>query len=663
LTPEAPGYLACYGNLLSPTDDESGRVDVSRDKQLSTLLSEFARTLATDFPIQGILDHLIDRIVEVLPVTAAGVTLQSPGTGPHRLAATNDAAWRFELLQTTTGEGPCVTAHRTGEAVMVRDLRAGDHRFPQFCTAANEGGLAAVFSLPLRHAGGRLGALDLYRDTPGPLDAADMEDAQTLADVAAAYLLNARARQDAADAADLLLTSTLHDALTGLPNRVLLQQRLEHAAERARRTHSPAAVLFVDLDSFKQVNDTFGHPIGDALLIAVAHRLSELLRPSDTLARLSGDEFVLLCEDLEEVDDIEQLAERVEQAVHTPFTLSTTDTVLDGATRPDEVSGSIEVSITASIGMAFAAGADGISQRLVRTADTAMYQAKRKGGAGHQLLDLREAGEASERLELQQELRRAFHEDQLSVACQPIVQTHDGHVTGVEALLRWTTPPRGVVSSALIIAIAEQSALITEIGAWVLERACRDHVEWAATYPQTPLVLAVNVSVRQLMSQGFAPSVADILKRTGMDPTSLVLEMTEGIFLDGPRALIVLADLKTLGLRLALDDFGTGFSSLSYLRQFPVDIIKIDQGFVADIGREPTGVKILSAVTHLAHALDMTVIAEGIETAEQRDEIAALGCELAQGFFYSPAVMAPAIASLLHSSGEGPTRLPQVYAT
>ena len=630
---------------------------MSRDKQMSDLLIEFARTLVTDFPIQGILDHLIDRIVDVLPVTAVGVMLLSPGTDEHRLAATNDAAWRSELLQTTSGEGPCVIAYRTGNAVMVPDLRAGDNRFPEFCAAASEAGLAAAFSFPLRHGSGRLGSLALYRDTPGPLDACDMEAAQTLADVAAAYLLNARARQDAEDAADLLRTSTLHDALTGLPNRVLLQQRLEHAAERAHRNHSPAAVLFVDLDNFKQVNDTHGHPIGDALLVAVADRLSGQLRPSDTLARLSGDEFVLLSEDLESADDIEALAERIEQAFHTPFTLST-QTSPDGAAHREPDGDSVEVSITASIGMAYAGGADGISQRLVRTADTAMYQAKRKGGGGHQLLDLREAGSASERLDLQQDLRRALHDDHLSVAYQPIVRTHDGRVTGVEALLRWNEPPRDAVPTALLIALAEQSSLIIDLGVWILERACRDLATWAARYPHTPLELAVNVSARQLMSLGFVASVVDILDRTGINPAWLILEMTEGIFLDGPRALIVLADLKILGVRLALDDFGTGFSSLNYLRQFPVDIIKIDQGFVADIGREPAGVKILTAITHLAHALELTVVAEGIETTEQRDEIASIGCELAQGFFYSPAIMASALSALLDRAGSRPLELP-----
>jgi diguanylate cyclase (GGDEF)-like protein len=591
----------------------------------------------------------------VLPISAAGVTLLSPGHGPHLVAASNDAALRFVRLQTTTGEGPCVTAYLTGEAVTVADLRFGDDRFPQFCTEAAEAGIAAVFSFPLPNGGGRLGALDLYRETPGALDSADLAAAQTLADVTAAYLLNAQARQDTNEAAKTLRASALHDALTGLPNRVLFQERLEHAAERARRSRKPAAVLFVDLDHFKEVNDTYGHQIGDALLVAVARRMGELVRPGDTLSRPSGDEFVLLCEDLDSPDDITMLAERLQQAFSTPFSLS----LHDPAARAAVGSTSLELSITASIGMAFARGADDIGQHLVRAADTAMYQAKRKGGGVHQVLDLREAEAAADRDRLQIDLRRAFHEELLTVAYQPIVTTSDGRVTAVEALLRWTDPQRGAVPPALLVAVAEQSSLIVDIGLWVLERACRDHAVWVQNHPHRFMHLAVNVSVRQLMSVGYVASVAAVLDLTGMNPAALVLEMTEGIFFDGPRALTVLADLKTLGVRLALDDFGTGFSSLSYLRRFPVDIIKIDQEFVTDVGLEPAGVKILSAVTHLAHALDMTVIAEGIETAAQRDEITMIGCELAQGFFYCPAITAPSLDALLRSADHTPMTLPQ----
>ncbi len=550
-------------------------------------------------------------------------------------------------MQTATGQGPCVAAYQSGEAVSLPDLVSGDGRFPDFCALAADAGLAAVFTFPLRHNDGRLGALDLYRDTAGPLDPQDMAAAQTLADVAAAYLLNAQARQEAQQTAERLRASTLHDALTGLPNRVLLQQRLEHAAERAQRSHTDAAVLFADLDGFKQVNDTYGHPIGDALLVAVAGRLSALLRPGDTLARVSGDEFVILCEDLHAASDVEMLAVRIDEAFTAPFTLADTG----GA--------AVEVRISASVGMAFAGRAEDIGHQLVRDADIAMYQAKRKGGAAHQVIDLREAGRTANHLELRHDLRAAFSRDELSLSYQPIVRAVDGRVTGLEALLRWDHPDRGAVPAPTMVAIAEESSLITAIGAWVLERSCKDRMQWLRQHPDGPLDLAVNVSARQLMGSGFRDTVARILDTTGMDPAALILEVTESIFLDdGPRAMTVLAGVKELGVRLALDDFGTGYSSLSYLRRFPVDIIKIDRGFVDEIRTKPTGGAIIAAITNLAHVLGLVVTAEGMETAQQHDEVVAIGCEFAQGFHYAGPLAVAEVTARLEADPSGRLHLP-----
>ncbi len=243
------------------------------DDKLSAVLSEFARTMITDFPIQGILDHLITRIVEVLPVSSAGVTLISSELSPRYVAASDDSALRFERLQTEMRQGPCITAYVSGESVSVADLRFEDDRFPEFAPAALASGLAAVFAFPLCHGDGRLGALDLYRDAPGELEVHDMEAAQMLADVTAAYLINAQIREEARVTSDLFHHSALHDPLTGLPNRLLIRERLEHAVQRAKRSHTNTAILFVDLDRFKYVNDTHGHQIGDELLLAVANRL------------------------------------------------------------------------------------------------------------------------------------------------------------------------------------------------------------------------------------------------------------------------------------------------------------------------------------------------------------------------------------------------------
>jgi diguanylate cyclase (GGDEF)-like protein len=588
------------------------------EHQLSEVLSEFARTLVTDFPIQAILDHLVERIVDVLPVTAAGVTIISPGVGPRYVAASDEAALRFEALQTELGEGPCLAAYRTGNVVTVPDLTT-ELRFPTFVPRALETGLAAVFTFPLKHGDEGLGALDLYRDTPGPMSARAMAAAKTLADVASAYLLNAQARADLRAAFVRSQESSLHDALTGLPNRVLLLERLEHAVLRGRRSGKMTAVLFADLDDFKLVNDTYGHHVGDELLVGIAKRLLRVLRPGDTLARLSGDEFVILCEDLDMESQVEAIAARVNSALSVPFMLSSTT-----------------IAITASVGIAFASREDQVPEQLLQDADVAMYQAKRRGGARHQIIDLREQHIAEERASLQRDLRGAAGRGELRAEYQPIVQSVSGRITGVEALLRWAHPSRGLLPPMTLVPLAEQSGLISEIGRWVLEQACPDRRRWQSDPQHDDLAVAVNVSPHQLMSPDFAATVESVLIDTGTDPRLLTLEVTESVFVqDGERALVVLNDLKDLGVMLALDDFGTGYSSLSYLKRFPIDILKIDQTFVADIGRDAASQAIVSAIIELAHVLVMKVVAEGVETADQHQRLVALGSDFCQGFYFA----------------------------
>jgi len=611
-------------------------------EQLSEVLGEFARTMVTDFPIQGILDHLVKRIVDVMPVTAAGVTLISPGLEPRYVAASDTSALRYEKLQSELGEGPCLAAYHTGEAIAVPELTKDD-RFPKFAPRAVDAGLAAVFTFPLNHGDLRLGALDLYRDAPGPLSAESMGMAQTLADVAAAYLINAQARSDLQDSSDQSRDAALHDPLTGLPNRVLMLERLEHAFQRGRRSGRTTAVFFLDLDEFKAVNDTYGHLIGDQLLVAVAGRLTEVLRPGDSLARLSGDEFVVLCEDLADSSEANEIAVRFDEALAEPFVLS-----------------GVELQIDASIGIAFTGSSTDAPEELIHDADLAMYRTKRHRERGHHVVDLRELHLAERQAGLARSLPGAAERNELHIEYQPIVNTLDGQLTGVEALLRWTHPSRGAVSPTVFIPFAEQSGQIIELGHWVLEQACSDRQRWQRQQPDQ-FFLSVNVSPHQFMSVGFAHTVAAILDRTGTDPGMLTLELTERVFVhDKERAHVVLGDLKNIGVKLALDDFGTGYSSLGYLDSLPIDTIKIDQTFIAKLTADPGQHTIVSSIIQLAHGLGMTVVAEGVETVEQHHALTKLGADACQGFCFARPMPARAITALIHRSADDITlpRLP-----
>jgi diguanylate cyclase (GGDEF)-like protein len=612
-------------------------------EDLSDVLSEFARTMVTDFPIQGILDHLVRRIVEIMPITAAGVTLIAPGLDPRYVAASDQAALRYEKLQTELGEGPCLAAFETDQAISVPDLRR-EHRFPRFSPRALDSGLGAVFTFPLRHRAVQLGALDLYRDSPGPLSPASLTAAQTLADVAAAYLINAQARADLQDSSDQSREAALHDPLTGLPNRVLMLELLEHAFRAGRRSGKISAVFFVDLDRFKGVNDTYGHQVGDELLVAVARRLTGMLRPGDSLARLSGDEFVILCEDLGAHAGADPIALRLNAELSRPFVLSTMD-----------------VRVSASIGIAFSGNHVEAPEELLRDADLAMYRSKRGRVTSPDVLDLRQLHLAGHQIGLARSLPGAIERGELHLEYQPIVDAIEGRVTGVEALLRWTHPSRGPVSPAGFIPFAEQSGLIIELGRWVLLQACSDRHHWQLQ-SAAEIAISVNVSAHQFMSAGFAATVATALATTSTDPALLTLEVTESVFVrDEERALVVLAELKELGVKLALDDFGTGYSSLAYLNTLPIDTLKVDQTFIAKLTADPGSQAIVTAIIGLAHGIGMTVVSEGVETAQQHQRVRQLGTDLCQGFYFARPMPITAVDSLFHQvpAGASAPRLPQ----
>jgi diguanylate cyclase (GGDEF)-like protein len=615
------------------------RAPVEIEQRFTDVLSEFARTLTTDFPIQAILDHLVGRIVDLLPVGAAGVTLIPADAEPQFIAASDEMAFRHEQLQTELGEGPCLEACRTGQAVAVPDL-AHDDRFPRFRRRGLAEGLGAVFTFPLSHGTHRLGALDLYRGTPGDLDEREMAIARTLSDVAAAYLLNAHRRSALERSAERDRHQAVHDDLTGLPNRVLFLQRLGQAIPRVHRRGETLAVLLVDPDRFKGVNDTYGCAFGDLLLVEVAARLSDLVRPVDTVARLGGDAFAILCEDLDD-EGAEALAARIGESLGQKF-------ILQG----------IEVRITTSIGIATALSATDPPERVLGDADAATAHAKHLGGARQARVDPELAARRDRRAVLARDLPQALGRGQLWIAYQPIVATSDGGIHGAEALLRWDHPTLGSIAPDTIIPLAEHSGLIHEIGLWVLRQACSDRHRWDGGEGVGRFVIAVNVSARQLVAPGFAAAVAEVLRATGTEPTDVALEVTEGIFIrDAGGALSVLDDLARLGVILSLDDFGTGYSSLRYLKQFPVTALKIDRAFVADLGHEPKSQLIVSAIIELAHGLSMTVVAEGVGTAEQYEWVRALGCDHSQGYYFSRPVPATDLDQLMAPGHPNP-RLP-----
>jgi diguanylate cyclase (GGDEF)-like protein len=345
--------------------------------RLSDVLTEFALTLVEDVPNTKILDHLVRRIVDVLPVTSAGVTLITAGNDARYVAASDQAAHRYETLQTELSEGPCLLSYDSGHPVLVPDMHL-EQRFPSFGPAATAAGLGAVFTFPLFHGHGRFGALDLYRSTPGPLSSEEVEAAQTLANVAAVYLINAQKHAEAADRAQFMVHMATHDDLTGLPNMRLLRERIEQAGRRATRSETSAALLFLDLDDFKRINDSFGHENGDRLLCGIANRLVRLVRPGDTVARIHGDEFVLLCEDLLDRTDVEAIVDRIRLSFERPFLL-----------------GEHRVTVSASIGTAFSEAAGQLTEDLIAQADRAMYAGRRAAAPADTVSSTDAAGEGA----------------------------------------------------------------------------------------------------------------------------------------------------------------------------------------------------------------------------------------------------------------------------
>ncbi|MCA1636105.1 MAG: EAL domain-containing protein [Acidobacteria bacterium] len=436
-------------------------------------------------------------------------------------------------------------------------------------------------------------------------------------------------------AEEQLLHDAFHDALTGLPNRALFMDHAKMAIHRSRRDETRIfAALFLDLDRFKVINDSLGHMVGDQLLVGIARRLETCLRPGDTVARLGGDEFTILLEDLLETEDAVEIAVRVQEIVSQPFNI-----------------GGHEVCTTASIGIAASTIGYVHADDLLRDADTAMYRAKLLGKNRHVMFDKAMHERAMKLLQIEIDLRRAVERQEFFLQYQPIISLAAGEISGFEALIRWQHPERGLIPPVEFISVAEETGLIIPIGHWVLREACQQMQEWRRQLPsERVLTMSVNLSGKQFSQPDLTEQIAAILSETGLSPSCLKLEITESMVMENiDTAIGMLTQLRALGVELAIDDFGTGYSSLSYLHRFPINTLKIDRSFVSRMLDNTENEEIVRTIVTLARSIEMNVVAEGVETASQLEQLRTLECDFGQGYLFSkPLAAADAFQLLSH---------------
>lgn len=540
-----------------------------------------------------------------------------------------------------SGEGLPGRVVATARPAWIVDTMS-DPTFPRR-QLAPESGIRGAFAFPIVLDTEVVGVIEIFNDRPGEVDAHLLKIVGQLGRQLGRVVERARARDEAAH-------QGLHDGLTGLANRLLFLDRLTGALNRSSRSAALTGVLFVDLDRFKFVNDSYGHEAGDRVLIEIAGRLDDTVRPGDTIARLGADEFVVLCENLEDESEALRVAERLQLRLLSPTHPRASETHL----------------LTSSIGVAVGRPGQTDAEALLHDAEAGMYRAKDLGRARHELFDDAMRHRVHERLRTERALRRALDHGELRLHYQPIVSLTNGRrPEGVEALVRWEHPERGMVSASEFIPLAEETGLILPIGKWVLREACRQAAQWRRELTtRAPLPVSVNLAAVQLEQPELAEVVRGALVAVDLDPRELVLEITENALIKNPELPAhTLAGLRALGVRVHLDDFNTGYSSLGYLQRFPVDALKIDRRFIAELGVRPDASAIVSAMVAMGHALGLEVVAEGIETETQAGEALRLGCDSAQGYLFAhPAPPATVTAKLdcdqptAHQASHPPTR-------
>jgi diguanylate cyclase (GGDEF)-like protein len=494
-------------------------------------------------------------------------------------------------------------------------------------------GMESMAMLPLVARGEAIGAVELYWRKSTSAEEARLGLGRSLAQAAAIALDNARLYEE-------IRHQAFHDGLTGLANRALFGDRVEHALARSARAGSMIAVLFLDLDDFKTVNDRFGHQAGDQMLRAIAERLVAIVRPGDTAARLGGDEFAVLLEDVHGPDDARLVAERLIQAIRTPTRL-----------------GDVDALVGASIGIALPTAGGERAPDLLRNADFAMYRAKGGGKGRYEIFEASMRAGIAERAELEQIIHGAVDRGELRVAFQPIVELVSGRIVGAEALVRWHPAGRPLLTPADFITLAEENGQIVTIGRWVIEESCRLGRRWQDQLGDPTFGISVNLSARQFQHPDLVRDVTAALENTGLPAGALTLEITESVLMQHTTSTIeTLGQLRAHGVRLAIDDFGTGYSSLSYLDRFSVDALKIDRTFVDGFGADREGPVLVRAIIELGQALGLEVVAEGIERADQLDPLRALGCRFGQGYLFSRPLEADALSALI----AGPALRPEL---
>ncbi len=566
------------------------------------------------------MERLVGVVSRTVPAPAALVAL----LGDDRRSFWAGDMWRDWFAHDAGALIRCGIMQRTidnGGTLALRDLHAieGDVLLR---SAAVELSIVSLAAATFLRADGTVGGMIcVLDDVPRTWSPAEVSILADFGQMAGTELQLRHLLSDRDVSEQKLRHQSVHDSLTGLPNRALFMKRLADATQRARRGQDGLfAVLFLDVDGFKLVNDSMGHHVGDEMLVAIARRLEQCVRGGDIVARLGGDEFAILLERISDVRDAAMVAERVQEALHAPLSI-----------------GGYEHATSASIGVALSSGASEQPEYVLRSADIAMYRAKNSGRGRYEMFDRAMHAEALTRLQIETDLRHAFERDEFFLHYQPIIALADGRITGVEALVRWRHFERGVVSPATFVPVAEDTGLVVPLGRWVLREACRQAVSWQGHGRDgTPFAISVNLSVREFAQPDLVRAVSAILDETGLSPTALRLEITESAIIGQKHpAIETVEQLRALGVAIHLDDFGTGYSALSYLHRLPLDAVKVDRAFTSSIDQEERPLHVVRAIISLAHAIGLEVVAEGVTNARQLELLRSMGCDLAQGFIFS----------------------------